>query len=324
MLVGRGSARQCFNLTIPVTISALNYVFDLSPASTNIDATNFILDWTRQGSNYLAQITAGQRNVSGTYSLGATYCVPDSTGISPPSTILLLTHGISFDRSYWDLPLAAYNYSFVLPATSAPYNFATLAWDRLGIAQSLPPNADAVNEIQSYLEIAALEALAKGLKTGSLATAPLNGHKFDKVVGIGHSFGSGQTYSVAQQNPDYSAFDAIVLTGFSQNATFVPYFALGGNFVAEGSGVSGYPTGYLAAGDPGGVQTNFLSPGMFDAAALQYAFSPAGKPVSVGELLTIGGYTGMTSNFPGPTLIITGGTSYKSQSNGFLAQPNVG
>lgn len=44
-------ARQCQNLTFPVTIEARNGVFDLETPSSNIDVTNFILDLTQPGQN---------------------------------------------------------------------------------------------------------------------------------------------------------------------------------------------------------------------------------------------------------------------------------
>ena len=102
--------------------------------------------------------------------------------------------------------------------------------------------------------------------------------------------------------------DGIALTGFSQNGTFVPYFMLGGNFidVKENPTLAPkYDHGYLAAGDASGVQTNFFSPGAFDPKILAFA-AATGQPVSIGELLTIGGGSAAPNAFVGPVLIITG------------------
>lgn len=229
----------------------------------------------------------------------ATYCEPHS---GPSGTVQLLTHGIGFDRGYWDVPISNYNYSYVAQAVDSGYS--TFAWDRLGIAQS--QHGEAVNEIQSYLEIAALHSLTDLLREGSIDGIDSG---FDKVVHIGHSFGSIQSYSLAVLYP--GASDGLVLTGFSQASQFIPYFGLGGNFVlANGlpSFKDYYSDGYLAAGDETAVQTNFFAPGQFDPALLDLAYA-SGQPVTVGELLTLSGATAFENPLTGPVLIVTGGES---------------
>ena len=129
--------------------------------------------------------------------------------------------------------------------------------------------------------------------------------KFDKIVHIGHSFGSELSYGLTRDYP--SASDGIILTGFSQNATFLPYFELGGNFISatESPLASQYVAGYFPAGDVSGVQTNFFAPGDFDPNVLQIAFQ-TGQPVAMGELLTTGGEAMGINKFAGPVYIITG------------------
>ena len=123
---------------------------------------------------------------------------------------------------------------------------------------------------------------------------------------VGHSFGSVQSYTLAQQHPELSA--GLILTGFSQNATYGPYFVLGGNFVAANTipGLAVYPAGYIASGNPSALQSNFFAPGQFDPQVLRAAYL-AGQPVAVGELLTIAGGTTSANSFAGPVLVITGG-----------------
>jgi len=53
------SARHCSNITVPVSISARNGVFNISAPANNIDTTNFFLDLTQQGKNYTASVLAG-------------------------------------------------------------------------------------------------------------------------------------------------------------------------------------------------------------------------------------------------------------------------
>lgn len=237
--------------------------------------------------------------LSDTYRIAATYCEPDT---GPSQTVQLLTHGIGFDRTYWDLAYNGHNYSYVARAVDE-YGYSTFAWDRLGIAQS--QHGEPINEIQSSLEIAALYALTTRLRAGAL---PGVAAAFDKVVHVGHSFGSIQSYSLAVLHPDAS--DGLVLTGFSQQSAFLPYFAFASNFRAAAddrdNASACYPAGYLALGNARALQANFFTPGNFDPELLRLAFA-SGQPVTVGELLTLGAQTSVSNPFMGPVLVITGG-----------------
>jgi pimeloyl-ACP methyl ester carboxylesterase len=236
--------------------------------------------------------------VSGTYAIAATYCQPNK---GPGDIVQVLTHGIAFDRSYWDVPINRYNYSYVKEAVDK-YSFSTLAYDRLGIGESQHGNP--VSEIQAWLEVAALSEITKKLRAGKIPKVPC---KFGKVVHVGHSFGSVQSYQLTAMEPELS--DGVILTGFSQNPTYIPYFALGGNFVQANlnPALDNYSDGYLASSNPSAVQTNFFSPvpGTWDPALLDLAWK-TGQPVTVGELLTIGSLAQAVNPVKGPVLIITG------------------
>ena len=234
--------------------------------------------------------------VGGNYNIAATYCEPDS---GPSSAIQILTHGIGFDRTYWDLPFHNYNYSYVVEAVDQ-YGYSTFTWDRLGIGMS--SHGDPLSEIQALLEVDALRALTQGIQAGKISGIP---GPFKTVVHGGHSFGSQHTYALTAMYPDIS--DCIALTGFSQNGSFAAEFLLGGNFIEanEIAALSTYPDGYLASADKTAVQINFFAPGDFDPKILTYATNN-GQPVTVGELLTFGGETGNVNNFAGPVHIVTG------------------
>lgn len=45
-------ARQCTNIMVPVSLESRNGKFDVRPPETEIEATNFALELTRQGRNY--------------------------------------------------------------------------------------------------------------------------------------------------------------------------------------------------------------------------------------------------------------------------------
>ncbi|KAK1817873.1 hypothetical protein LTR12_007744 [Friedmanniomyces endolithicus] len=296
---GLAAARQCQNITVEVDVSARNGVFNQMTPVTNIDVTNFLLNLVQAGKNYSAAVLEGYATVSGKYHIAATYCEPDH---GQANTVQLLTHGIGFDRSYWDLSYNNYNYSYVCEAVDQ-YGFATFSWDRLGIAMS--QHGEPVNEIQAWLEVDALRALTTQLRNGQI---PGINKKYNKVAHVGHSFGSQHTFALTAMYPGIS--DGIALTGFSQNGSAfcgTAEFALGGNFIQANmiSTLSAYPNGYLASADASAVQVNFFSPGDFDPAILTLA-TKIGQPVTVGELLTFGGETGSVNHFAGPVIIVTG------------------
>lgn len=104
-----------------------------------------------------------------------------------------------------------------------------------------------------------------------------------------------------------------MLTGFSQNSNFIPYFVLGDNFVSANTiaVLAKYPAGYLAAGSVSGAQTCFFAPGQFDPSVLRVAAS-TGQPVTVGELLTLGGPSSTKNAFQGPVFVVTGGETRRT------------
>lgn len=130
---------------------------------------------------------------------------------------------------------------------------------------------------------------------------------FEKVVHIGHSFGSSIKNVLAYTFPDSTY--GIVPIGLSQVSAYVSYFALGGNFipVTDIPALSHkYPAGYVGAADSNALQINFFSPEDFDPAVLHLAFR-SGVAASPGDILTIGAGEGSSNAFPGPVPLITGG-----------------
>jgi pimeloyl-ACP methyl ester carboxylesterase len=209
-----------------------------------------------------------------------------------------MTHGIGFDRSYWDFPFNNYNYSYVARAVDE-HGYSTLTWDRLGVGAS--SKGDPLNEIQVYLEIAALKALTTKAREGSLGV----GCKYSKVAHLGHSFGSVITYALANESPELT--DAIVLTGFSQATAYLGLFAVGSNFVPITATplADKYPAGYVGVSSTVGIQINFFAEGDFDPKMLEVAYEK-GQPVSPGELLTLGAPAGKNNTYTGPVQIVTG------------------
>lgn len=89
-----------------------------------------------------------------------------------------------------------------------------MAFDRLGVGASDHPDPIQIVQVPTQVEV--LHGIVSALRAGKLV-----GQAFKNVVGVGHSLGSIQTVGVAAAYP--KDFDAVVLTGFSTNASAVPF-----------------------------------------------------------------------------------------------------
>ncbi|KAL4809580.1 Alpha/Beta hydrolase protein [Aspergillus unguis] len=308
LLAGDALAKTCYNATVDVPVTSRNGVFNkINTPQTNMDVVAFTLNATRQGSNGTQEALSGYPTVNGTYKISTQYCAPEHTSGNASNVLQILTHGIGFDKTYWDLPYHAFNYSYIDNALAHGYH--TLSYDRIGVGNS--SHGEPKNEIQAFLETASLAQITRLARNGSFAGIPptqgSSRPRFDKIVHVGHSFGSSQTYALTAMEPSIS--DGIVLTGFSVNSTFTPYFLAGANFQQAHLGLpkprnATYPPGYLVPANANANEFLFFYPGHFDPRILAFA-EQSKKPVSVGELLTLGSIP-MQSPFRGPVLVVTG------------------
>ena len=122
--------------------------------------------------------------------------------------------------SYWDLDYNNYQYSYVNNALQNGYS--TLAIDRLGIGNS--SHGDPFNEIQAQAEVEALNAVTTKLRNGKIDGIT---DSFAKIVHVGHSFGSVQSYWLSALYPNNT--DGVVLTGYSTASQFLAYIIAGWN-----------------------------------------------------------------------------------------------
>ncbi|KAL1961579.1 hypothetical protein VTN77DRAFT_1431 [Rasamsonia byssochlamydoides] len=331
-LLPTAHSKSCENITVPVDISARNGVFNVEQPQSNTDVTQFALNTTSIKWNFTEEALTGYQTVTGTYNISVKFCQPDNFDFKN-GVIQVLTHGIGFDKTYWDLPFNNFNYSYIDVALDA--GFCTLSLDRLGIGNS--SIADPISIIQAPAEVSALFELNSMLRAGTLPGVP---HTFGTIVNVGHSFGSVQTYQLAAYHP--TATDGIVLTGWSANASYwdqiiaswnlqiarlnsplrfgsITYEAvqevlsLGGLWdlvagvdLSSAGPPADLPNGYLTWGNTEANEYAFLYPGFYDPAILPYSEATK-QPVTYGELLTILGSPSSVPDFTGPVLVVTGG-----------------
>ncbi|KAI9831804.1 MAG: hypothetical protein M1819_004701 [Sarea resinae] len=220
-IFGTVEGKTCTNLTIPVQISARTGIFNIPTLASNLDAVAFSLNVTNIQGNFSQTSLLGYRTTTGEYNISAKLCQPEKANASTREVVQFLTHGIGFDKTYWDLPFNNYNYSYIDVAVDQ-FGFSTLSIDRLGIGNS--STGDALNTIQAQSELSAIYEITKMLRQGTLPGTP---ESFKKVVHVGHSFGSALSYSLANQYPNET--DGLILTGFSLNGTWLPATVAGWN-----------------------------------------------------------------------------------------------
>ncbi|KAI4703293.1 hypothetical protein J4E81_002171 [Alternaria sp. BMP 2799] len=216
-LASVAAARQCANFMIQTPITSRQGQFKEVPVEGNLDVGAFVASFNQFGKNYSAELLEGYQTLQGTYNISAQYCKPAS---GSGNTIQLLSHGIGFDKTYWDLEYENYNYSYVDVALAAGYS--TLAIDRLGIGNS--SHGDPFNEIQAQAEVEALNSVTTQLREGKI---PEISCAYEKVIHVGHSFGSVQSYWLSALYPENT--DGVILTGFSVAGQFLAYITAGWN-----------------------------------------------------------------------------------------------
>lgn len=91
-------AKQCTNITVPVSISARNGVFNIPTLRGNADATTFAQNLTSIRGNFTEEALLGYATVTGVYDISAKFCKPETENGTNP-TVQLLTHGLGFDKT---------------------------------------------------------------------------------------------------------------------------------------------------------------------------------------------------------------------------------
>lgn len=290
----RGGLAVCVSgmVTINAT-STKNLKFNFETPQNQTGLTDVFTQFITAGSPFMKNIMAGTQTVSGSYDIGATLCTPADN--SNPAGVQLLTHGIGFDRHYWDF---APGYSYVDAAIQAGY--ATLSYDRLGVGASDQP--DPLNAIQAALQVEIAAELGRQLRSGVFG-----GCSFATVVGVGHSFGSIISQSITALYPD--VLDAAVLTGFSMNNTGIPPFVSGLNFQIASQNqpyrFTALPPGFFVSATPISAQIGFFRVPGFDPNVLFMA--DAGKGTTTyGEWFSITSVTQPAQNFTGSVIVVNG------------------
>lgn len=123
-----GSVAHCIDYTVPLTVTSQNFVFNITKFEDDFDAIDLVTEYSRKPTNIAFNPVGGIENVTAAYSISGTFCSP-TVPVGREKTILLATHGLHYDRRYWDSGYKPQEYSFVEAVVGKGYSI--FFYDRL-------------------------------------------------------------------------------------------------------------------------------------------------------------------------------------------------
>lgn len=346
--------RQCVDLQIPIKVD-LSATKWLQPrVDSTLDAVEWVLNmttWTSASS----ERAIGTVKIDQTFKISGRLCIPPPKTSGPAKSrakiLHLATHGVGFDKRYWDVevqPASTGEYSYVEAVLAAGYSIFT--YDRLGTGRSDKP--DAYEVVQTSVQIEILRQITLLARSGKLvasskkltrSTRSLDEYRPEKIIQVGHSFGSiaiaGLLSAEGQSSENTTSLaDGAILTGFlisDPNKTAQ---------IGMGPGVAGWgfefaraldpvnfadrPSGYLVEATKANLHLNFFKQKQlpesrtttkkgimrsgFDPKLLDYAYKIR-QPNTVGEFVSFPGVLGSlrpTAKFKGPVQYMIGENDY--------------
>jgi Predicted hydrolases or acyltransferases (alpha/beta hydrolase superfamily) len=201
-------------------------------------------------------------------------CLPEG---GAPETVMLALHGITYTNTYWNSGFEPETYNFSRAMTDAGY--AVFAIDRLGYGESSHPPAELVT-LDAQAEVA-------HQVIGQLRDGTVGGEAFEKVVLVGHSYGTAITW---RETAKYNDADALIGTGWGNTIQTLPLARFFSGFYPAQLDAKfadkGLPPGYLTP-LPGGRNQNFLYDlSNVDPAMIQYDQDVLRDTVTDGEGVT--------------------------------------
>ena len=162
--------------------------------------------------------------------------------------------------------------------------------------------------VQAPAEVEVIHEIILAARSGNL---PISARRaFDKIIYVGHSYGSLIGNSLNTKYP--ADADGTVLTGFSSQivtvvpSVFVEAIPLPADTL-QPARFGNLPVGYLEISSQSGVQSLFFAGGSidYDLALFSYDFSIRGV-ISLGEAVTIASSVQTASQYTNPVFVVTG------------------
>jgi pimeloyl-ACP methyl ester carboxylesterase len=174
-----------------------------------------------------------------------------------PDTVHILVHGGTYNRGYWNFAFEPETYSYARWAG----DFAAFSYDRVGFGRSSRrPSAELTGMSQADV----LHQLVGAFRAGRI-----DGHRYARVVLVGHSLGSGISLLEAAT---YRDVDGVVLTGITHHISPQQMYDTYFNYLYPADddprfAGQGYDAGFLTT-RPGARAHLFYTPDLSDPAAI--------------------------------------------------------
>ncbi len=165
-LIHAQSTYNCTSFFVPITVTNVTTIIPPfpHPFPNGYAATSLANAITQRDA---PPASANLTTLTATFNISAEYCTPHKV-TAKASTLQILTHGLGFNKAYWDFRLPSHpnnaTYSYINTALGAGYS--TLSYDRLGCGLSTLANP--YTEIQGPVELAVLATLTSKARAGSL------------------------------------------------------------------------------------------------------------------------------------------------------------
>ncbi|TVY75796.1 hypothetical protein LSUE1_G003867 [Lachnellula suecica] len=290
------SSKSCTDYTITVNPTSSNFIW-AAPFRNNFQVVDLLSNIASRTAATSFNPYSGAAVQNATYKISATFCTPTkSTG--KKEIVLLLSHGLNFDKSYWDPNIEPQSYSFVDWAIGQGYS--VFFYDRLGVGKSSTISGF-LN--QASIQVSILQQLATAVSTGKY-TASFGTPK--SLVLVGHSFGSIICAAALAATPDLA--DGVILTGFNYNATngagFLEAFQ---PRIANGQDPKWHhlDNGYVAPVDIYSNVNAFFKAPDYDLKVVEYAQANR-QPFAINEAISGNLVDIQPVNFTGPAMVIAG------------------
>ncbi|KAK3676820.1 hypothetical protein LTR78_003024 [Recurvomyces mirabilis] len=284
--ISRGGAAICVSGQVEVSAgTSMNRVINYQLPQNQYEVTQTFVSYISPDNPFMNNSLGGNTPISGIYNIGATLCLPRDGKVS--KGVQLLTHGVGFDRYYWDF---VQNYSYVDTAVNNGY--AVFFYDRLGVGVS--EKADPLSVVQSSLEVEIAHSLGLLLRNGTIGGS------------VGHSFGSIITQALTMEYP--TLLDAAILTGFSVSSAGLAAFFAGLNWDHANQNAArfaGLNNGHIVSDTEISNQIGFYHYPGFDPAILAKAETTKAS-ATFGEIFTTGAAGGNATAYTNPVAVVNG------------------
>ena len=266
---------------------------------------NLLLKWVQQ--------PVVLNTVSGVQKIYGQYCEPTIKLPSRDKTLQLLVHGLTYSHLYWngfeETPIQGDTTSWA--AFASQQGYSTLAIDRLGFGKSGHP--DPLQRVQLPYQAELYHDLIQQLRSQSQRRTTTIPDNWDKIIWVGHSFGSSIGTYVSAKYPEDA--DAFVQTGVAVSrpnqssplfAEYIATYIPAAKFDPDRFPPKEYSPGYVVSSKKEPRQNLFYTRPVidFDPAKFDKDFATQ-EPTALGESLLTQAYN-LSTTYDKPVFVTDG------------------